>query len=133
MVVDRVHRAPRLLASDEKCILRQMGNAAPVELHVGGVVLNHLGWASALGMRTGIFGRQADDENGRFLRAAMDRTGMERNIRVDGSATSVAEIFVDDKGGRAIYMAPGATEESTAEMIRNHHADFIRRGVSRRW
>jgi arabinose-5-phosphate isomerase len=37
----------------------------------------------------------------------------------------VAEIFVDDGGGRAIYMAPGATAETTAEHVRTHHADFI--------
>ena len=70
MVVDRVHRSPRLLGSDEKGILRAMNGGGPVETHVGGVVLNHLGWAAALGLNTGIFGRQADDDDGRFLRAA---------------------------------------------------------------
>ena len=91
MVVDRVHRAPRILGSDEKGILRDLGHGDPVRRHVGGVVLNHLGWASALGLRTGIFGRQADDENGRFLRAAMDRLGIERQLAIDGSASSVAD------------------------------------------
>lgn len=129
MVVDRVHRAPRLLGSDEKGILRAMNGGGPVETHVGGVVLNHLGWAAALGLNTGIFGRQADDENGRFLRAAMDRFGISRNIELAGSATSVAEIFVDDKGGRAIYMSPGATSETTPAKIRADHADFIRTGA----
>jgi sugar/nucleoside kinase (ribokinase family)/D-arabinose 5-phosphate isomerase GutQ len=128
MVVDRVHRSPRLLGSEEKGILRAMDAGGPVETHVGGVVLNHLGWAAALGLSTGIFGRQADDEGGRFLRAAMDRFGIARNIELDGSATSVAEIFVDDKGGRAIYMAPGATSETTPAKIRADHANFIRTG-----
>jgi sugar/nucleoside kinase (ribokinase family)/D-arabinose 5-phosphate isomerase GutQ len=125
MVVDRVHRAPRILQGDEKGILRDVEGAGPVRSYVGGVVLNHLGWASVLGLRTGIFGRQAEDENGRFLRAAMDRFGIERHLDLEGSATSVAEIFVDDAGGRAIYMAPGATGETTAEHIRRDHADFI--------
>ncbi len=129
MVVDRVHRSPRLLGSEQKGILRAMADGGPVEIHVGGVVLNHLGWGAALGLNTGIFGRQADDENGRFLRAAMDRAGIARNIELDGSATSVAEIFVDDKGGRAIYMAPGATSETTPTKIRADHAEFIRRGA----
>ena len=88
-------------------LLRDMAGGGPVEIHVGGVVLIHRGGAAALVLRTGMFGRQADDENGRFLRAAMDRFGISRNIELGGSATSVAEIFVDDKGGRAIYMAPG--------------------------
>jgi sugar/nucleoside kinase (ribokinase family) len=127
MVVDRVHRTPRILGGDEKGILREVAGGEPVRTAVGGVVLNHLGWAAALGLKTGIFGRQADDEGGRFLRAAMDRFGIERDLVLDGSASSVAEIFVDDAGGRAIYMAPGATAETTAEQIRRDHADFIRR------
>jgi len=127
MVVDRVHRAPRILGGDEKGILREVSGGEPVRIAVGGVVLNHLGWAAALGLKTGIFGRQADDEGGRFLRAAMDRFGIERDLVLDGSASSVAEIFVDDAGSRAIYMAPGATAETTAEQIRRDHADFIRR------
>ncbi len=129
MVVDRVHRAPRLLGADQKGILRDVEGAGPVRRFVGGVTLNHLGWAAALGLPTGIFGRQAPDENGRFLRAAMDRLGIERNLVLDGSASSVAEIFVDDAGERAIYMAPGATSETTAARVREHHAAFIARAA----
>ncbi len=127
MAVDRVHRTPRLLGIDEKGILRDVENGGPVRLCVGGVVLNHLGWAAVLGLRTGIFGKQADDEGGRFLRSAMDRIGIERDIVLDGSASSVAEIFVDDAGSRTIYMAPGATLETSAEHVRRHHARFIER------
>ena len=125
MVVDRLHRVPRILGADEKGILR--GSAAGVrEVRVGGVVLNHLGWAAALGLPTGIFGKQADDDGGRFLRTAMDRLGIEREIVLDGSASSSADLYVDDAGGRAIYMAPGATSETTAEHVRTHHAATIR-------
>lgn len=137
MVVDRVHRAPRILGGDEKAILRDVAGGrpgsprpgSPVGAFVGGVVLNHLGWAAALGLRTGIFGRQAVDENGRFLRAAMDRAGIVRDIDLDGEASSFAEIFVDDAGDRAIYMAPGATSDTTPERVRRH-ADFIRRAAT---
>jgi arabinose-5-phosphate isomerase len=129
MVVDRVHRAPRILAGDEKGILRDVAGDGPVRAYVGGVVLNHLGWAAALGLRAGIAGRQGRDEGGRFLRAAMDRAGIERDLVLEGSASSVAEIFVDDEGGRAIYMAPGATSETTAEHVRNDHAAAIRRAA----
>jgi len=128
MVVDRVHRAPRILGSDEKGILRDI-DGAPIQLRVGGVVLNHLGWAALLGLRTGIFGRQADDAGGRFLRAAMDRSGIEHDIVLEGAASSVAEIFVDDAGARSIYMAPGSTSGTTAEHVRGRHADFIRRSA----
>jgi arabinose-5-phosphate isomerase len=129
MVVDRVHRTPRIIGVDAKAILRDVGAHGPVRAYVGGVVLNHLGWAAAMGLRAGIFGRQGDDADGRFLRSAMDRLEIERNLVLDGSATSVAEIFVDDHGGRAIYMAAGATAETTPEHVREQHADFIRRAA----
>jgi arabinose-5-phosphate isomerase len=130
MVVDELYRSPRILGPDEKAILRPFEDGGRTHAFVGGVVLNHLGWAAALGLRVGIFGKQADDPPGRFLRAAMDRAGIEHELVLDGSASSVAEIFVDDSGGRAIYMAPGATAETTAEHVRLHHSGFIRRG---RW
>ncbi len=129
MVVDRMHRTARLLGADEKGILHDADGAGPVQVRIGGVVLNHLGWAAALGLRTGIFGLGADDENGRLLRAAIDRLGIAREIDPDGSASSLSEIFVDDAGERTIYMAPGATSETTAERVRDH-ADFVRRA---RW
>jgi ribokinase len=126
MVVDRVHRARRLLGDGAKTMLRDLPGGGPVEIHVGGVVLNHLGWASVLGVRAGIFGRQGDDADGRFLRAAMDRAGIARDITLTSAATSLAEIFVDDTGARAIYMAPAATAETTEDHVRNDHAAFIR-------
>jgi arabinose-5-phosphate isomerase len=125
MVVDRLHRVPRILGADEKGILRA-GAAGLCQVRVGGVVLNHLGWAAVLGLPTGIFGKQADDEGGRFLRGAMDQLGIARDIVLDGSASSSADIYVDDAGARAIYMAPGATSETTPEHVRAHHAETIR-------
>ncbi len=129
MVVDRVHRTARILGADEKGLLGSFDGSGPVQIHVGGVVLNHLGWAACLGLRAAIFGRQAEDANGRFLRDAMDRLGIERDLVLEGSATSVAEIFVDAAGGRAIYMAPGATAETTADHVRRDHAATIRRAA----
>jgi arabinose-5-phosphate isomerase len=124
MAADRIVRVPRILGADEKGIVH--AGAASGGEYVGGVVLNHLGWAAVLGLRCGIFGRQADDPPGRFLRGAMDRLGITRDIILDGSASTVADIYVDDTGDRAIYMRPGATSETTPEMVRERHADFIR-------
>jgi len=129
MVVDRLHRAARIVGPDEKGPLRPLAGGTSVQSFIGGVLLNQLGWASALGLRTGIFGKQADDEYGRVLRAAMDRAGIEHHLVLDGAASSVAEIFVDASGERAIYYDPAATAETTAEHVRQHHADFLRRGV----
>ncbi|MCZ6465508.1 MAG: PfkB family carbohydrate kinase [Proteobacteria bacterium] len=129
MVVDRMHRTRRMPEVNEKATLETVDGASPVRQYTGGVVLNHLGWAAVLGLRTGIFGKQADDAGGRFLRGAMDRLGIERHLVLDGSATSMAEIFVDDAGARTIYMARGATAETDAAHVRREHADFIRRGA----
>ena len=126
-VVDRMHRSPQLLGADQKGLLRPAAGAATVEQRVGGVLLNQLGWAALLGVRTGLFGRGADDEGGRFLRAAMDGLGIEHAVDTSGSASSVAEIFVDDAGERCIYIARGATAETDAAWVRGQR-DFVARG-----
>ncbi len=131
MVLDRMHRTRRMLGADEKGLLEAVddspGQSGPVRTCVGGVLLNQLGWASLLGMRTGLFGRQADDEAGRVLRAAMKRAGIATHLDLTGSASSLAEIFIDANGERAIYMAAGATAETTPEHVRNDHAEFVAR------
>jgi len=127
MVVDRMHRAARLLGDDGKDFLLPLAGGVLIERHVGGVILNHLGWAAALGVRCGVFGRQGDDEDGRFLRAAMDERGIARDLLLVDEPTSLSEIFVDLAGERAIYMAPGATTATTPGQVREHHARFISR------
>ena len=74
VAVDRLHRVSRILGAEEKGILQPMGDGGPVEVHVGGVVLNHIGWAAMLGLRAGIFGKQADDAHGNAqeLQAGLD-------------------------------------------------------------
>ncbi len=128
MVVDLIYRTPRLISGEEKIKLRQHDSGGEtVKMLVGGVTLNHLSWASLLGLRVGIFGKQADDEYGRLLRAGMDRHRIDKHITLDGSASSSAHIFVDPEGRRGIYMSPAATSETTGEYIRTRHADYIRR------
>ena len=128
MVVDLIYRTPRLISGEEKIKLRQYDSGGEtVKMLVGGVTLNHLSWASLLGLRVGIFGKQGDDEYGRFLRAGMDRHRIDRHVTLDGSASSSAHIFVDPEGRRGIYMSPAATSETTGEYLRARHADYIRR------
>jgi arabinose-5-phosphate isomerase len=82
-----------------------------------------------VGLDVGIFGRQAEDETGVFLRAAMAKIGIETDIRIvpaaSGEASTTAEIFVDDAGERSIYMAPGTTSGTTSEHVRKYHEAFI--------
>src|SRR5262249_3111939 len=98
-----------------------------VKTLVGGVTLNHLSWASLLGLRVGIFGKQGGDEYGRFLRAGMDRHRIDRHITLDGSSSSSAHIFVDPEGRRGIYRSRAAPIERTGACVRTRHADYIRR------
>jgi arabinose-5-phosphate isomerase len=126
MVVDLIYRTPRIIGCEEKIALGKYETGEAVKMLVGGVTLNHLSWASLLGLRTGIFGKQGDDEYGRFLRAGMDRYRIDKHITLDGSSSSFAHIFVDPEGGRAIYMSPAATGETTGKYLRDAHADYIR-------
>src|SRR5215510_8337970 len=127
MVVDLIYRAPRLISGEEKIELGRYDAGETVKTLVGGVTLNHLSWASLLGLRVGIFGKQGGDEYGRFLRAGMDRHRIDKHITLDGSSSSSAHIFVDPEGRRGIYMSPAATSETTGDYIRTRHADYIRR------
>ena len=126
MVVDRFYRTPRIIGAEEKIVLHQHHQATEFERsQVGGLVLNHLGWARVLGLDVGIFGKMGDDQNGEFLRAGMDRLGIRNHLTLDGSASSFAAVFVDARGDRAIYMARGATAELTPAEVRERHGDFI--------
>jgi len=128
MVLDRMHRTRRVLAANEKGLLDSVAGGGPVQTCIGGVLLNQLGWAALFGVRSGLCGRQADDEAGRTLRAAMAAAGIETHLDLTGSASALAEIFVDAEGERAIYMAAGATAETRAEHVRRDHGAFIARG-----
>jgi sugar/nucleoside kinase (ribokinase family)/D-arabinose 5-phosphate isomerase GutQ len=127
MVVDLFHRTPRIINAEEKILLDSDGKSPAIEAAVGGVTLNHLGWARVLGLRTGIFGKMGDDRNGEILRAGMNRLGLEHHLTLDGRASAFAAIFLDRKGNRAIYMMRGATAELKAAEISKRHGAFIRR------
>ncbi len=128
MVLDRMHRTRRVLAANEKGLLDRVAGGGPVQSCIGGLMLNQLGWAGLFGLRVGLFGRQAEDDAGRRLRAAMARHRLATDLDLTGTASSIAEIFVDAEGERAIYMAAGATAETRPEHVRENHADFIARG-----
>ncbi len=126
MVVDRICSSPRLIAADEKVLLQPDPDGRVSRQFVGGVTLNHLGWARLFGLRVGIFGKQANDADGRFLRRGMSRLGIETALDLSGSASSFAQVYVDPDGGRAIYMARGATGELSAAEVDARHAAAIR-------
>jgi sugar/nucleoside kinase (ribokinase family)/D-arabinose 5-phosphate isomerase GutQ len=128
MVLDRMHRTRRVLSANEKGLLDSIGGEGPVQSCIGGLMLNQLGWAGLFGLRVGLFGRQADDDAGRRLRTAMARHKIVTDLDLTGSASSIAEIFIDEAGERAIYMAASATAETRPEHLRENHTEFISRG-----
>jgi arabinose-5-phosphate isomerase len=125
MVVDAIHRVDRFAERDQKVLLGGHADGSPVHRFVGGVTLNHLGWAGVLGLRVAVFGKQGEDPDGRFLRDGMRRAGVEARLDLSGRASSFAQVYVDGEGGRAIYMARAATAEVTPEEIDTIHREVI--------
>lgn len=125
MVADAITLTSRIIGPEEKALLLAHADGATTHRYVGGVTLNHLGWAALLGADTALFGKQADDHAGRFLRAGMDRAGITWHLDLSGCASSTAEIFVAPDGGRAIYMARGATGELTPDDVDAQFLDVI--------
>ncbi len=127
MVVDLFYRTPKFVHAEQKVALdAHHGDGRMERAAVGGLVLNHLGWARVLGLEAGVFGKIGADRHGEFLRRGMDQLGIRHHLTTDGSASSFAKVFVDGRGGRAIYMARGATAELAPDEIRRRHAGFIR-------
>ncbi|MBF6570668.1 MAG: SIS domain-containing protein [Candidatus Binataceae bacterium] len=127
MVVDLFYRTPRIVGADEKIVLDTHRAGAGMErAAVGGVVLNHLGWARILGLNVGICGKMGDDRHGEFLRNGMDRLGIRHHLTLDGGASSFSTVFVDGAGNRAIYMVRGATAELKHHEIARRHGPFLR-------
>jgi sugar/nucleoside kinase (ribokinase family) len=76
---------------------------------VGGVTLNHLVWARALGTPTGLLALQGTDDNGVAVRQTLEDMGVDTSaIRVNENyTTSISHCFSSPGGERTILMAPG--------------------------
>ncbi|MCP4873592.1 MAG: SIS domain-containing protein [Proteobacteria bacterium] len=125
IVVDRIARTARIIGPEEKIALLNDPGCSPFGDYVGGVTLNHLAWAALLGLRTAMVGRAADDADGAFARAGMERLGIEHRLSLDGSATALSLIFVDPAGERAIYMSRGANAENDGPCIDAVHRPWL--------
>lgn len=94
---------------------------------VGGVTLNHLSWARALGAPTGLLALQGDDANGRKIRSKLDELGVAtEHIRVSSEySTSVSHILIEPSGERTIIMAPASTSRMTGELMAREWASVV--------
>jgi len=91
---------------------------------VGGVTLNHLAWARALGVPTGLMALQGADAHGATIRAKMAAMGVAADfVRVAPEhATSVSHILSGPDGERTILMAPASTSRMTGDLMRREFA-----------
>ena len=107
-VVDEIIPVAGLLGADAK--QKTLGAASR---HAGGVTLNQLAWARALGLSSGLAGIAGSDEGALYLRAQAAQLGVETSdwAAQPGLSADVARIFVTPDGERSIYLQPGATCE----------------------
>ena len=117
-VVDRFYRVRG--AGGLAPIVGQKGYFASEGEVVGGVTLNHLSWAAALGVPTALAALQGEDEAGRMIRAAMKAHGVSSDaLSVSGEvASSVSHVILDESGERTILMAPHATATLASDEVR---------------
>ena len=85
----------------------------------GGKGANQAVAASRAGAATTMIGACGDDADGVAVRAALDRQGVGTgHVRIaDGAQTGRAFIAVDDRGGNAIVVSPGANARLTERGI----------------
>lgn len=96
----------------------------------GGVTLNHLAWAAALGAPTSLLALQGTDAYGAKIRSVMSELGVgTEHVRVDASfSTSVSHILLDaGSGERAILMAPASSGTIDASCAETHFVDAVER------
>lgn len=121
-VVDLFYRVKELPKPGDK---GYFSFASPlVDTVVGGVTLNHLCWARALGAPTGLMALQGEDDNGRTIRAALkERDVSTSTVRVSPEyGTSVSHVFVDECVA-AVRTRAAATVADTPPQLRRarHH------------
>ena len=120
---------------------------------VGGVTLNHLSWARALGVPTGLLAFQGNDANGKLIRTTMSKLGVDSEFvrRVKDSATrndyrlsslrthptrhpcsvrsaystSVSHILSGPDGERTILMAPASTSRLTGDVMHEEYSTAV--------
>ena len=94
---------------------------------VGGVTLNHLSWARALGVPTALLALQGLDANGEKVRSKMASLGVGTGL-IDARehyTTSVSYILSEEGGERTILMNPASTSRMTGALMAAQWAPAI--------
>ena len=120
--VDKLYKVNRIAHEDEESFVKEIFEAC------GGSAANTIVGLARLGLKTGYIGKVARDREGNLLLEEFKREG------VDTSGIIVAEKghsgtvlgFVDEKGERALYVAPGVNDEIEFEEINTSYAESAR-------
>lgn len=120
--VDKLYRVNRIAHEDEESFVKEYFEAC------GGSAANTIVGLARLGLKTGYIGKVAEDREGKLLLEEFRREG------VDTSGIIVAKKghsgfvlgFVDEKGERALYVAPGVNDEIEFEEINLKYAESSR-------
>jgi ribokinase len=85
--------------------------------HFGGKGANQAVMARRLGARVGLVGRLGDDAHGAMTRDELVRLGVDVDhlAVARGTATGIAQIWVEQDGDNRIVVVPGANAELTPE------------------
>lgn len=102
-----------------KAVMGEKGYFASDGEVVGGVTLNHLSWARALGVPTALAALQGEDEAGKSIRSAMKEHGISDGALAvrPGVSSSVSHVLLEESGGRTILMAPHSTSALTRSEV----------------
>jgi len=129
-VVDQFFRVQALPKVGEKGFFQSPNNIKEKSI-VGGVTLNHLSWASLLGVPTGLLALQGADIPGRLIRNKMNQLNISKDfIQVsDTYTTAQSYVFIQQDGERSIVMASGATSIIKKHIVEEFFEEAVRKNA----
>jgi ribokinase len=118
--VDKLFKVNRIAAGDDESFVTEYQEAC------GGSAANTIVGLTRLGLKTGFVGKVADDREGQLLLDDFGREGVDTGgIAVEKNGRSgIVMGFVDKKGERALYVAPGVNDTIK---LSNATVDYVSR------
>ncbi len=98
--VDYIYNVEEVTLDGESCI-------KDIEIFTGGSASNTAKYLQKWHIPSMVTGILGDDDDGRFFMDELKKMGLSLYIRIKNGPTGRANIFVDKKGRRSIYVMPG--------------------------
>jgi len=116
--VDRLYKVNRIAHEDEESFVKEYFEAC------GGSAANTIVGLARLGLKTGYIGKVAKDREGKLLLEEFRKEGIDISgiIVAEKGHSGTVLGFVDEKGERALYVAPGVNDEIEFEEINLSYA-----------